>query len=235
MSDLVLDLKLDIVKKEDPTIRFQYHLDKGLIAGDILAIACACSNTQWCEAALKAGAHPNGEGWDARKPYWDIDYTPLCIAVKFRAHSCIVLLYKWGAALDVVYGYSQESAMSIALGKKDYSTVELLLQLGAHTRNGSQEPWITAAARISVGMAELFLDYGATQEDMDPHVWTTEIGQMVHRRRLCKASATALYCVLRKRYRLVTPGGKYKFPKEIVQQIAEGVWDLRKESEWLPE
>lgn len=234
---IINELRNDMRKGVDPVSRLSYYLNNNASIDSVLSLACSLANAQWCEAALNAGAAVNGTDWSENLNSWHMNYIPLCLAVKSQSHDCIRLLIKWGALIDLDYGFDKESAMSKAIQFKDCAIVKLLLQKGATIRGGNYSGiWITQAARISTEMTELFLDYGASPDDIDSPDWSAEIGQMVHRRKCCKYAAVALYQVMRKRFRIPSPGfpgGGYKLPKEIVQQMAREVWDLRKESEWL--
>lgn len=147
-------------------------------------------------------------------------------AVGGASLKCVRLLFKRGANLEVEFGFERNTALQIAINNGYPDMVALLLQLGADPRGKHNDPLITKAAKVSTQMVELFLDHGVSSVDIDPRVWTSEIGAMVQRRKQCKTAARLVYQVLRKRYRVPVLGfqGGYKLPKEIVNQIAHYVW-----------
>lgn len=131
------------------------------------------------------------------------------------------------------YGFSPlpKVPFDIAIDQKDYTRVEHFLKNGLKNGVPPQRWRMEKAANISRKMTELFLDYGAQASDIPSKILVTgPFVEMMWRRRRCKRAAAALCRVLRKRYLI---HGWYKLPKELVEQMARGVWDLRRKSEWL--
>lgn len=202
--------------------------ERRLTIDEILLTACRFSRPRWCEAALMAGAHPNGKDWALRLSYWQIETFPICEAIRAHSEECIRLLVKWGAYLDVIHGLQKDKPMCVALDTKNYRIIELLLQLGADPHGcGGRGMWVNRAALVSSDVVELFLDYGANSCDIDP-ANRPLVAEMLERRSRFKRLALTLYGILRKRYRVPLPGfagtGGYPLPKELVNQMALWIW-----------
>lgn len=228
-------LALDLKSNADPKTHFQHYVNQGLSLSHILTHACLYNNKDWAETALDAGVSPNGDEWGKVAHPFYITWMPLAMASKGRAYDCVRLLHDRGAFLDAVYG-TKESAMRFAIHNADLKMVKLLLDLGADVRGDSENPWIDQAVDISCEMVELFLDYGGRPEDVHHTLGNNiPLNQMIHRRKACGKAAYALYKVLRKRYRIPAKGFPYgyKLPKELVEQMVRGVWDLRRKLEWV--
>jgi hypothetical protein len=220
---LIEEIKFD----KDPEKSKFFQVDGALVM--ILSHACARANLRWCQYALDKGANVNGD-WTPTKQPWEMPFlTPLTCAVIGASSECVRLLCKRGANLDAEFGFERSTALQMAINKGYCGIVALLLELGADPRGKVDDPYITQAANVSTQMVELFLDHGVSASDIDPRVWTSEIGAMVQRRKECKTAARLVYQVLRKRYRVPVLGfpGGYKLPKEIANQIARYVWSFR--------
>lgn len=239
---MITELGLELQNNSDPKLRFQHFVDKGCSVNLILYAACMFARPEWCEMALRAGAHANGRDWAQHLPYWQMSYLPICEAIRVKAYACLPVLVQWGARLDIGFGLGKQTPMCQALDYGgDYQAVEWLLKLGANPHGcGGRGMWITRAPTVEI--TELFLDYGANVCDIDAEAKENNVRmrRMLERRGRCKRAAATLCGVLQKRYRVAAvgflgDGGHYRLPKQMVAQMAQWVWDTRQEMEWLQE